>query len=387
MKLKFSTMKLISVLLIIMLSNTMYFGLINRKKTLIVYVILSLIILLINKKINKKNFIIILSFFSIMIITIFMNFEIIDKTYFINQIQLLVIVSTTMIFISNQSSDEFCQKYTNIMFFLAILSLIFCFIANYIPSISHYLYNNSVYGNRIYKVSPFYTWGWDNLFSRNSGPFWEPGAYQGFLNLALLMTIINKNIIKLYKQKFIIFLITILTTQSTTGYIVLVIILIVFNREIFQVNIKKDYISKIIILLFIIIGILIVFKSGNITDKFSINNGSKIIRSSDFINSLKMCFSRVIRGFGVGLFKNNQEFLFNIQNNSNGLLYLFYSQGIILFLYYMYRIKIGIKQVFFRTNKFKQNILFIIFLVLYFTEGLAWLPVYVSFLFYFKTEV
>lgn len=57
---------------------------------------------------------------------------------------------------------------------------------------------------------------------RNAGMFWEPGAFQGYLNLALIFLAFIKSEIpkKDYQFSFFILSAAVLTTLSTTGYIV-----------------------------------------------------------------------------------------------------------------------------------------------------------------------
>lgn len=60
---------------------------------------------------------------------------------------------------------------------------------------------------------------------RNSGMFWEPGAFACYICLAFLFYIGNiRTLLKHHKWKVIIILIALITTYSTTGYIVLFII-------------------------------------------------------------------------------------------------------------------------------------------------------------------
>lgn len=61
---------------------------------------------------------------------------------------------------------------------------------------------------------------------RNSGMFWEPGAFQGYLILGLIfLAFIKKHIPrKQYVRSLVILIAAVLTTLSTTGYIALVLI-------------------------------------------------------------------------------------------------------------------------------------------------------------------
>ncbi|MCC8409601.1 hypothetical protein LJ707_11735 [Mucilaginibacter sp. UR6-1] len=68
---------------------------------------------------------------------------------------------------------------------------------------------------------------------RNCGPFWEPGAFVGFLIMALFFLYISEGTIK--NKKGLIFIIAMITTYSTTGYLALMLSLYVllkaeFNR-------------------------------------------------------------------------------------------------------------------------------------------------------------
>ena len=66
-------------------------------------------------------------------------------------------------------------------------------------------------------------------FRRNSGCAWEPGLFSVMIGLAVTFKIINENgKIKLIDKEMIVFLFAMLTTMSTTGYI-LVFLVILFN--------------------------------------------------------------------------------------------------------------------------------------------------------------
>jgi hypothetical protein len=59
---------------------------------------------------------------------------------------------------------------------------------------------------------------------RNSGAFWEPGGFASFLNLSLVLHLIQNNF--QFDRHARIVLLTLLTTFSTTGYVVLFLILV-----------------------------------------------------------------------------------------------------------------------------------------------------------------
>lgn len=62
-----------------------------------------------------------------------------------------------------------------------------------------------------------------DAFLRNTGVFWEPGMYQGFLIFAMLLTRCNGGLSRRRRVIFqAIFALTVLTTRSATGYILLI---------------------------------------------------------------------------------------------------------------------------------------------------------------------
>jgi len=73
----------------------------------------------------------------------------------------------------------------------------------------------------IYDMSPFV---------RNSGMFWEPGAFAGYLNLALLFVALKNRGFKIgnYSKEIIWITVGLITTMSTAGYLVFSLILIIY---------------------------------------------------------------------------------------------------------------------------------------------------------------
>jgi hypothetical protein len=99
--------------------------------------------------------------------------------------------------------------------------------------------------------------------SRNCGMFWEPGAFAGVLTLCLAL---NINFLKLYlskyKYQFIIIILALLTTQSTTGYIVCFFIILFYF-----INHKNIIRSLILLFTFIFISFYIFNKSDFLKNK------------------------------------------------------------------------------------------------------------------------
>lgn len=124
------------------------------------------------------------------------------------------------------------KYYIDILAFSVVTSLFFNIIS-YVPAVNNFLthsiaplFDHPLLMYEKYTIWPqfiLYTINWrgesiGSTLMRNSGPFWEPGAFAGFLLLAILMnTIIKKRLIG-DKINHILFL-GLFSTFSTTGLI------------------------------------------------------------------------------------------------------------------------------------------------------------------------
>lgn len=88
-----------------------------------------------------------------------------------------------------------------------------------------------------------------NHTSRNSGMFWEPGAFQGFIMLVFLFYSNNlKQFWNNYRKESVILLLALLTTKSTTAYLVFGI----FLFGIVLLNKKQNVFLKVFFLMLLI---------------------------------------------------------------------------------------------------------------------------------------
>ncbi|HUT59452.1 MAG TPA: O-antigen ligase family protein, partial [Phycisphaerae bacterium] len=78
-------------------------------------------------------------------------------------------------------------------------------------------------------VHCFGTAGWEH---RNAGFFWEPGAFAGYLLLALIFLGLTKDRFerRAYQRRLILLSVCLLTTMSTMGYVVFPLVLLVHFR-------------------------------------------------------------------------------------------------------------------------------------------------------------
>jgi len=205
--------------------------------------IFSLYIFLNRRQKFTKGFLKVFFFLSIIIVAqiIFSNFFPVETTISF-YIRFLYAYFTVKIV-----NENFDIIYVNILYYLTIISFVF-FIPSFIfPSFEQFLITELsplFTQTRLYSIYEYTpniilynintgqgTWE----FFRNSGPFWEPGAFSGFLLLALLFNIIREN--KVYTKKNIIFILGILSTFSSSGYIALGSVFLTFmvlNKGLFR---------------------------------------------------------------------------------------------------------------------------------------------------------
>ena len=123
--------------------------------------------------------------------------------------------------------DQFRNVFFNTIFLICLISLLFYFLqyiggATIERQIHAITETNSIGLYTFRPLSPGET------FLRNSGMFWEPGAFQGYINLCIFLNIDRLGYLwKTNRFKSLIILLSLISTQSTTAYIVLFSIILV----------------------------------------------------------------------------------------------------------------------------------------------------------------
>ena len=120
--------------------------------------------------------------------------------------------------VNTYSIEQFKHGYIRCMTILAVISLIGYTAYMSIPVLKTMCLVRNAAGN-LYSNFIIYVQGVE--LGRNQGIFWEPGAFQTFLCLAILLEVLSEHI----NMKYVIILtIAVATTFSTTGYITLIFI-------------------------------------------------------------------------------------------------------------------------------------------------------------------
>lgn len=275
----------------------------QKVKIILFLICLCYIILNSHYKINIKQFIFTVSLcFLLFIQSLYVSFYSITTS-----IHYMLMISIAIMIISI-CGDRFCRYFSSIIFVYAVISLLCYILSNIfkvtIPFIP--ITETNIDGGQIMRVFNLYFTQLGNPMDgnffriRNCGPFWEPGAYQGFLNISLWFEL-TMNLVrdKWWKLRVIVLIITILTTLSTGGYIVLFVILLYFFSNDNHIAItKKIFISLCVLFLSIYLYFTLDFMSEKIY-----NDDQRLAFSfTDFPNNLYMFFGY---GYDPDSFRNS----------------------------------------------------------------------------------
>jgi hypothetical protein len=128
------------------------------------------------------------------------------------------------------------KKYEDSIYFLTIISLIFYLFQTFIPNVTYEFLKSVDLSQNAYPG--YYTSiiiytinnviGFIGFFPHNSGFTWEPGPFATFLDLAIFFNI-NREKFKLKNNlRLLIFILALITTQSTTGILGFFVIVLFF---------------------------------------------------------------------------------------------------------------------------------------------------------------
>lgn len=265
------------------------------------------------------------------------------------------------------------KSYQWIIVALALLSLPFYALGVVSPEFVRSTFPTVEVWNGVYRITPFYVYGNWNM-SRNQGIFWEPGAFQVFLNLGIFLMLFTNR--KLPKWKLILVTGTLLTTMSTSGYMICGLI---YFAYLIRSGKRKQMTQLIIPLLLLIPLIYFESQSGVIADKFQDGNQSFDRRSLDTTSNLELMIEKPLVGWG---FQNNSVLMerYGIGDSSNSLLTFGYQFGLplllIMLIYYYSRLQRAIGSV------FQSILIFIALIIVFSTENMIFQPLFVMLMFF-----
>lgn len=307
----------------------------------------------------------------------------------INSIQRIVLIWLACTFAVSIDYDTFMGHLIGFLRFLAVFSTICIIIA---PIIRMLPFPELNVGNGVLYKNLLFT-NVSLVSDRNYGPFWEPGAFQLYLNWAVLYEIRNKAFFRV--RDIIIFAICLITTRSTAGFLIFALIMIYFfinGRTLKGAKIGFGQVALVFMFLAALVGFVIMSEeiSGAVFDKVLVlNEGTDEINSSNY-STLTRIYSvpasiEVIKAhplFGVGIDQLKIEIFksHKIISNTNSILSMPATFGIVPgLLYFILFLKASFK----KNRKSILNILFfVILLAMFSTENMIASLMFWTLLFY-----
>ena len=228
---------------------------------------------------------------------------------------LYFIYSTT-----NHLMKSTLENFSNIVLFLAIISLIFYFLGT-ITNIIKPTGNVEISWGGIKTIDSYFGMHFNiqkqDIFGldiyRNTGIFTEAPIYSLVLSISLCIELFFKE--KISKKRIILIFITILTSLSTTG--ILISMTICFLRYIINID-KVKMIRYLKILILPIVAVTIILISYNIFNN-KMKTSSYSTRIDDYIASYKAFKDKPLIGNG---FKNDDaiiKYMSSFRSNNEGL--------------------------------------------------------------------
>ena len=340
----------------------------------------------------------VLSFLVFFLLLLINYYTALDSPNFLQYGFNLLIISTAFIFVihilNNRSPIYFLESLYLILKFILYHSILSFFIYFFV---SENLFDVTIGNHSLSSFMYIFYYTTENNvsiigidFIRNQGLFWEPGINQFYLNLLLFL---EGFIFK--KRKWMIFLIifAIITTYSTTGYLIMMIILFTIMKSSFS---RKPILS--LLLLSFLIPFYFIAQTNLSPDEFQGSKQNSFAkRSLDLVQPIAIGLDYPLTGIGLDRdyfqdFRSDYQmedryvrFLKNTtglekisesteKGSTNSITYLIASMGFPISLLLLYFV---IRQELFITRK--RIFLVILFLTLI-SEPILWRPFFLIFI-------
>lgn len=328
----------------------------------------------------NKNIFCFAAFFSI---TLLFSMIFSEGVFNVNYIQRIILLFTATFIAQKYDYYDFMDSFVKVMRFICVVSLIGVFFHDIICAMNIFpkFYSGEfAYEFLLFTNIPHYS-------TRNFGPLWEPGAFQIFINLALLYEIRNNSDLNI--KDIMLFSLTILSTKSTAGIILLFTILIYFVfLKVYKENKMKFRNAKILLFIIGAVGVIILLSSttyldqvfGKITAFFENRNTmnsanvSAYVRFKGIIANIELFFEKPLWGWGIDGITREFDKRYGFGTNTCTILAVASTYGIIPCVMYNY---LWIKAVFTEKVRWDGIILGITLALSLSTENLL-----VSFLFW-----
>lgn len=284
------------------------------------------------------------------------------------------------------TGKTFVDYYTKILYFFCVVSFFFYFPTILFPDFEHFIVSNITPlfdlpqdPNNMYSITPnviIFNFNSElnnpsSTLIRNSGPFWEPGAFAGFTIIALIFNIIKTH--RLFNRVNLVFIIAILSTLSTAGYIALSLLVFFYLLQNAKPVFKYLFIPIVIgvsFYAFYNLEFLNAKIDKNVQSIGVSNTSNRFVSAITDIEDVSE-YWLFGRGFNVKTRYDTRDIIFEETHRNNGITGLLVNIGIIGIILYFFMMLKSFKQ-FCEVNKFTPYFAYssmIVILTIGFAEG------------------
>lgn len=319
----------------------------------------------------------IISVFFILILLFFIQQYILGFTSWLGNINLLIkILLAGLIFRINKG--DFAFNYFNVMFYISLLSLFLMGLDLF--GVIEFLPHTYIEDDRVYYF--FYQTRPD--FFRNSGMFWEPGVFSNYLILCIALILPQSK--RISKFRLFVIIATIISTFSTSGYLILFLL---FFYKMIKLNLFNILSTFVISFFFYLIYISSPFLNEKITEQNDIalnaEGDMNYTRLGQLLFDLHYIEKHPLIGNGMHVktrYSDHpifQDETFEV-GHGNGFSQFIVSFGVLFAIFYFVLVARNVW--FFQNNKFGYSLFFILMIILSLqNEPMMTYPFYWGFLF------
>lgn len=270
-----------------------------------------------------------------------------NEGFDVNFIQRIVLIWFSVAIVTSIDYDRLMDIYIKIMRFIAIFSMI-CFVFS--PVLVS-LPLPKMHSGELTYVSLFFT-NIPTHLTRNYGPFWEPGAFQLYLNWAIFYELRNMHRFKL--SDIIVFVLCVFTTKSTGGIVILGMMLIYYllfvKHDLRDRNSKRLVFWIRILMIIIALGgaaaimtipelylsifgkVMALQENSTEINSGNISSMTRLLSTPACIEAIKM---KPLLGWGIDGLKEIIYKNFDITSNTNSILGMAATFGVVPGLLYI----------------------------------------------------
>jgi hypothetical protein len=378
-----------AVIWVILTSGSMFFNICNMMLSMIILLAIAFAYILQKRTISIKNLqICVLLCGFIAASTIYNG---LDSLVLNDLIIIMIRLFSLLVIMSNVDEDCFRETFINTIFVIAAVSLP-CFVINLlVPEVTlPFTYSdaeNNFFGTFYYTLGSVVK----GVFIRNCGIFWEPGLFQIYLNFALGLLVVSKDLkINRATIKFIVMSIALVTTLSTMGYFCFaIVIMILLANATNKANKIYLYVAGVALIFLFIVESSTHIIEGKLIDK-DMSYGS---RYDDTLISFTIAMDNTLFGVGpvsdhVTIYKeymvsmNAMRESVGILARSNGLGNFSMKFGIPVTIIYLFLVYKRLRYI---TSFFNSILLLVMLICCFCNEPIMFTTIWLSFFMRWRT--